>query len=58
MRALAKLWQILQEMTGDSDYARYCERLRARSPESPPLSPRDFYLARTKEKYARPSRCC
>jgi len=58
MRRLVKLWKILQEITGDSDYARYCEDLRARDPGHPLLSAREFYLARLEEKYARPSRCC
>jgi uncharacterized short protein YbdD (DUF466 family) len=58
MRRLAELWRVLMEMTGDSDYARYCEHSRARHPESAPLSAREFYLARLKDKYARPNRCC
>ena len=58
MRRLARLWKILQEMTGDSDYARYSEHLRARHPGYPLPSRREFYLARLEEKYARPSRCC
>ena len=58
MRRLAELWRLLREMTGDSDYSRYCEHVRARHPARALPSAREFYLARLKEKYARPSRCC
>ncbi len=58
MRALNRLWLRLREMTGEADYARYCDHVRRRHPERPLPSAKEFYLARMQEKYSRPSRCC
>ena len=58
MDRLRHLWQLLLELTGDSDYARYCASVRTRHPGQPLPSARAFYLARLDEKYARPNRCC
>ncbi len=58
MRYLRLLRKILAEVTGEADYARYCDHLRARHPERRLPTEREFYLARLEEKYSRPSRCC
>ncbi len=58
MAALRKLWNVLQELSGESAYVRYCEHLRAHHLERPLPTEKEFYLARLKDKYARPSRCC
>ncbi len=58
MRFLCAIWKVLGELTGEADYRRYCEHLRARHPERDLPSEREFFLARLEEKYARPSRCC
>jgi uncharacterized short protein YbdD (DUF466 family) len=58
VRNLIRLWRILQDVSGESAYARYCEHLRCRHPEAPLPTEREFYLTRLEERYARPERCC
>ena len=58
MERLRRLWSLVLELTGDSDYARYCRSMRVREPDRPLPTEREFYLARLDEKYARPNRCC
>ena len=56
-KALARgLWQYLQEVTGQSDYARY--RARALAAGETLLTPREFYQKQQEDKYSRPNRCC
>jgi uncharacterized short protein YbdD (DUF466 family) len=58
MGALERIWRGLKQLTGEGDYARYCEHLRSRHPEGKIPTEREFYLDRLNEKYTRPSRCC
>jgi hypothetical protein len=46
----------LRELLGETAYARYAERVAARSECVP--TPEAFYLAELERKYSRPSRCC
>ena len=57
-RKLLRILRILQDFSGESAYARYCEHVRSKQPEAPLPTERDFYLTRLQEKYARPERCC
>jgi uncharacterized short protein YbdD (DUF466 family) len=58
MRLLRSLRRIMEQMTGEADYARYCEHLRLRHPGTRPPTEKEFYLARVEAQYSRPSRCC
>ncbi len=58
MVKLRKLWSLLQDLSGESAYERYCAHLRLRHPERPLPTAKQFYLASLCEKYSRPSRCC
>ncbi len=55
---LLRIWKILQDVSGESAYARYCEHLRIKHPEIPLPTEKEFFLRNLKEKYARPERCC
>lgn len=59
---MRKLLQIVtrftREVAGEAAYERYCRHLREHHPERAVPSEKEFYLARLKEKYSRPSRCC
>lgn len=58
MTTFRKIWSILREASGETDYARYCQHLRAHHPDRPLPSEKQFYLERLNRKYARVSRCC
>jgi uncharacterized short protein YbdD (DUF466 family) len=49
---------MLGQVMGEGEYARYCEHLRVRHPDRVIPSADEFYIARLKEKYSRPTRCC
>ncbi|HEX5413350.1 MAG TPA: YbdD/YjiX family protein [Terriglobia bacterium] len=53
---LRTFWNYLREVSGELDYARY--RARMASEGSDPVSRREFYDQRQREKYSRPNRCC
>ena len=55
-KLVAGLWQYLQEVSGQRDYARY--RARALAKGEKLLTPRAFYLKQQEQKYSRPNRCC
>ncbi|GGK55247.1 hypothetical protein GCM10010094_14660 [Streptomyces flaveus] len=49
----------LRELTGESEYDRYCERHRRRHPHAPPPSRREYEVLRTHHRENHPqSRCC
>jgi uncharacterized short protein YbdD (DUF466 family) len=50
------LWQYLQEVSGQRDYARY--RARALAEGEKLLTPREFYQNQQEQKYSSPNRCC
>jgi len=50
--------RILRQILGDGEYERYREHMRDKHPGVVPADPRDFYVARLKDKYSRPQRCC
>lgn len=58
MALLRKLWKVLQELSGESSYERYCAHLRAKHRECELPTEKDFYLSLLKDKYERPNRCC
>jgi uncharacterized short protein YbdD (DUF466 family) len=58
MARLLRLWKALEQVLAGMDYLRYCEHMRIRHPDQPVLSGREYYLARIRERYSRPSRCC
>ncbi len=58
MTVLSRLWEILKQVTGEGDYARFCKHLHARHPGMKPPNEKEFYLSRLNHKYARPNRCC
>jgi len=58
MELLRAIYRILRQVSGEADYARYCEHLRARYPGTRLPSEKEFYLGRLKDKYSRPSCCC
>ena len=49
------VWRYLREVSGESDYARYCIRARRLGLER--MTPEAFYLSQLRRKYSRPSRC-
>lgn len=53
---LKSFWNYLREVSGESDYDRYCSRMAAENGD--PVSRRDFYEDRQQKKYSRPNRCC
>jgi uncharacterized short protein YbdD (DUF466 family) len=53
---LKAFWNYLREVSGENDYARYRSRLAAEG--GIPVSRREFYDQRQREKYSRPNRCC
>jgi len=58
MRYLRMIRRILDLLSGEADYARYCAHLRGHHPKEKVPTAREFFLARMEQKYARPSRCC
>ncbi len=51
-----RVWQLLRDLSGENDYARYRDWTLARGQS--PMTPKDFYLAQLRQKYSRPNRCC
>jgi uncharacterized short protein YbdD (DUF466 family) len=58
MRFILKWWNLLGQILGEGEYARYCEYLRAKHPNWSLPTPEEFYVTRLNEKYSRPNRCC
>ncbi len=58
MRLFRKLWDLLGQILGEGEYARYCEHMHSRHPGVRLPTAREFYVSRLNEKYARPNRCC
>jgi uncharacterized short protein YbdD (DUF466 family) len=58
MRLLKLAWSLFAQLAGEADYRRYCAHLRARHPDRPVPTEREFFLQRLEDKYSRPSRCC
>jgi Selenoprotein, putative len=55
-KLISGLWQYLQEVSGQRDYARY--RTRALAQGEKLLTPCAFYQKQQERKYSRPNRCC
>jgi uncharacterized short protein YbdD (DUF466 family) len=53
-----RFWKALEQVLTGMSYLRYCEHMRIRHPQQPVLSAGEYYLARIRERYSRPSRCC
>ncbi len=53
---LKSVWNYLREVSGENDYPRYCAWMAAEGGD--PMSRREFYDHRQREKYSRPNRCC
>jgi uncharacterized short protein YbdD (DUF466 family) len=58
MERLLQFWRALEQVMGGMDYVRYCEHVRTRHPKQRLPSAGEYYLARVRERYARPNRCC
>ena len=55
-KLLRAFWNYLREVSGENDYARYRARVAAEGTD--PVSRREFYDRRQRDKYSRPNRCC
>jgi uncharacterized short protein YbdD (DUF466 family) len=55
---IRKWWNLLGQVMGEGEYARYCEHLRTKHPERRIPSAGEFWVSRLNEKYSRPNRCC
>jgi uncharacterized short protein YbdD (DUF466 family) len=53
---LKAIWNYLREVSGENDYTRYRDRMAAEGGD--PVSRREFYDRRQRDKYSRPNRCC
>jgi uncharacterized short protein YbdD (DUF466 family) len=58
MRLIRKWWNLLGQIMGEGEYARYCEHMRSKHPDRKVPSAEEFYVSRMNEKYSRPNRCC
>jgi uncharacterized short protein YbdD (DUF466 family) len=58
MEQIRKWWNLLGQVMGEGDYARYCEHLRSKHPDRRIPTAKEFYMSRLNEKYSRPNRCC
>jgi len=58
MRFIVKCWNLLGQILGEGEYARYCAHLRTKHPDRKLPTPEEFYVARLNEQYSRPNRCC
>jgi hypothetical protein len=50
-------WRGLREWCGDAAYDRYLD-FAARTGAPHPLTPAEFYVEHTNQKFSRPNRCC
>jgi uncharacterized short protein YbdD (DUF466 family) len=57
MNLIRKWWDLLGQIMGEGEYARYCDHLRRKHPDQAFPSADEFYLDRLNEKYSRPTRC-
>ena len=55
-KLLRGLWNYLREVSGENDYARYCEH--ALKQGGRPITPEAFYISHLRCKYLRANRCC
>jgi uncharacterized short protein YbdD (DUF466 family) len=58
MKLIRKWWNLLGQVMGEGEYARYCEHLHSKHPNLKIPTPEEFYVSRLNEKYSRPTRCC
>jgi uncharacterized short protein YbdD (DUF466 family) len=58
MQLIKKWWNLLGQIMGEGEYARYCEHMRVKHPGRSVVSAAEFYVSRLNEKYSRPNRCC
>jgi uncharacterized short protein YbdD (DUF466 family) len=57
-RGLAALWSVIRTLSGDDAYERYLAHTRVQHPDAEPLSRREFYDRRQRDKWQGVSRCC
>ena len=56
---LARFGRTLRVVIGAPDYERYLAHMRERHPGEPPLTEREFFARRLRERSERPGgRCC
>ena len=56
---LARVGRTLRAVIGAPDYERYLAHMRERHPGEPPLTEREFFERRLRERSERPGgRCC
>ena len=58
MSVLLRVLSFLREASGESAYEQYCRHLQTRHPNRSLPTEKEFYLARLRDKYTRPNRCC
>ena len=57
--ALSAIARTLRAIAGVPDYDRYLAHMRQRHPDLAPLSPRELFAMRQRERFERPGgRCC
>ena len=58
-RALSGIARGMRAIAGVPDYDRYLAHMRRRHPDLAPLSPRELFAMRQRERFERPGgRCC
>lgn len=55
-KLLRGLWNYLREVSGENDYARYCEHVLKHG--GGPMTRQAFYLQQHEDKNSHPNRCC
>ncbi len=58
MKLVRKWWNLLGQIMGEGEYARYCKHIISKHPDMHIPTAREFYASRLKEKYSRPNLCC
>jgi uncharacterized short protein YbdD (DUF466 family) len=58
MKLLRKWWNLLGQIMGEGEYARYRAHMISKHPDMNVPTASEFYASRLKEKYSRPNRCC
>jgi uncharacterized short protein YbdD (DUF466 family) len=56
MQLIRKWWNMLAQIMGEGEYARYCEHARLKHPGMRVQTAGEFYVSRLNEKYSRPHR--
>lgn len=52
------IWRFIRALSRDDAYTAYLRHHEKMHPDTPPLSPREFYLREQERKWSGVSRCC